>query len=173
MVVSYGQMEKRSNGAEKLDIVVINEKHEKIIVTLWEERAIQLHTSLTEIKDSAMFIVITGLLAKKNSDNASLSSTDATKTYFNIKYPPLLELKDKVATNAGKDIGSLCPPTIKQFVTMDDKTVLELPIQSILDLQIPPGNNLIRCLLQGKITGVLNGNGWYYNCCSTCARASG
>ena len=41
--------------------------NEKIIVTLWEDRAYQFQSSLAEDNSSSIFVVITGLLAKKFS----------------------------------------------------------------------------------------------------------
>lgn len=40
-------------------------RNEKIIVTLWEERAYQFQAGLDNRGQSPLFVVITGLLAKK------------------------------------------------------------------------------------------------------------
>lgn len=169
MVLSYGQLEKRSNGAEKMDVVLINERNEKIVITLWEERAYHFLSSMAEIEQSALFVVITGLIAKRFSDNASLSSSDATKSYFNIDYKPLHDLKEAAAALSGKNSDSLPPPTSKKFVSIDDSSVQELPVKSVLEIKIPVGKDVVRCLCKGTITEILNGNGWYYNCCTKCA----
>ena len=29
----------------------------------------------------------------------------------------------------------------------------------------------IRCLCEAEVVEILNGDGWYYECCTTCARA--
>lgn len=42
----------------------------------------------------------------------------------------------------GKNIADLPTPVTKQFVSMDDKSVEELDVKSILDLEIPPGKNV-------------------------------
>lgn len=82
------------------------------------------------------------MLKTNNADDASLSSSDATKSYFNIDYEPLYKLKEAMSTACGKNIADLPTPVTKQFVSMDDKSVEELDVKSILDLEIPPGKNV-------------------------------
>ncbi|KAL1818436.1 hypothetical protein ACET3Z_013305 [Daucus carota] len=65
MVTTIGRLEKRSNGVEKLDVALTDDRNEKIIVTLWEERAYQFQAGLDNRGQSPLFVVITGLLAKK------------------------------------------------------------------------------------------------------------
>lgn len=36
---------------------------------------------------------------------------------------------------------------------------------------MPYEKQVVRCICQAKIIDVLGGNGWYYNCYPTCARA--
>ncbi|KAK1370449.1 hypothetical protein POM88_036541 [Heracleum sosnowskyi] len=128
MVSSYGQLEKRSNGAEKLDVVL-------------------------------------------NNAGASLSSTDATMSYFNIDYTPLHNLKHDISNASGTTVHTLPPPTLKHFVTADENDTQELCIKSILAAEIPDGKDLLRFHCKAKISGIIDGNGWYYICCSKCARA--
>ncbi|KAK1383677.1 hypothetical protein POM88_021412 [Heracleum sosnowskyi] len=171
MVSSYGQLEKRSNGAKKIDAVLNNAGNEKVVVTLWEERADEFLAAVADTNKSPLFVVITGLLAKKFSARASLSSTDATRSYFNIDYTPLKNLKHEISNASGTPVDTLPPPTIRHFVTGDEEDIQEISIKSILEAQIPHGKDLLRFFCKAKIIGILDGNGWYYICCSKCARA--
>lgn len=51
-----------------------------------------------------------------NADKPSLSSTDATKTFFNIDYTPLNDLKKVISDSSGKAGVKLQAPTSVQFV---------------------------------------------------------
>ncbi|KAL1826128.1 hypothetical protein ACET3Z_012906 [Daucus carota] len=146
-------------------------RNEKIIVTLWEERAYQFQAGLENRGQSPLFVVITGLLAKKFSDKASLSSTDATKTFFNIEYKPLNDLEKSLSDSSGSNGARLLPPAAVHFVATDDKDVQQIHIKDVLEMQIPSGKDQVRCLCTATITEILDGNGWLYNCCSICARA--
>ncbi|WOH15305.1 hypothetical protein DCAR_0934842 [Daucus carota subsp. sativus] len=145
--------------------------NEKMIVTLWEDRAYQFQASLQNTGQSPIFVVITGLLAKKFSDKPSLSSTDATRTYFDIDYKPLKDLKNALHEASAKAGVGLLPPTNVQFVTADEKSVQQLHIKDVLDIEIPPEKDQVRGLCMATITEIMEGNGWLYNCCSKCARA--
>ncbi|KAK1396106.1 hypothetical protein POM88_005969 [Heracleum sosnowskyi] len=118
-------------------------RNDRMVVTLWEERADQFMELLSKTKPGPIFVVITGLLAKKNS--AWSNTSDAEQ-----------------APHAPKE---------EDFVTTDGSTIMELPVNSILDAKIPPGTDVIRFTCRARIVEILNGNGWYYNCCSKCARA--
>ncbi|KAK1360654.1 hypothetical protein POM88_045128 [Heracleum sosnowskyi] len=76
------------------------------------------------------------------ADNASRSSSDAAKYYFNIDYAPFLDLKQVVVAKRGKDIASPPPPISRHFVSMNDNSVLELSVKSVLELQIPASKDL-------------------------------
>ncbi|KAK1394835.1 hypothetical protein POM88_013891 [Heracleum sosnowskyi] len=171
MVKSYGKPETRNNGAQKIDVILTDHKNEIMLVTLWEDRVVQLQELLSPFKNEPVFVVTTGLLAKKFSTAASLSGTDATRCYANIDYAPLTDLKKALATTIDGKQGTLTAPTVEQFVTSTGETIQELPISSILKTVIPPEKQLVRCICRAQIVDVLGGNGWYYNCCPTCARA--
>ncbi|KAK1389887.1 hypothetical protein POM88_018065 [Heracleum sosnowskyi] len=173
MVRSYCNLERRNNGAQKMDLVLTDQRAENVLVTLWEDRATQFLDLLPPSKDGPLFVVITGLLAKKFSDSASLSSTDATRCYLNIDYAPITDLQNDMSATSNGKLAGLHPPTIEQFVTSTGDGVQELPISSILQTVIPPGTQVVRCICRAKILGILDGTGWYYNCCPTCARALG
>ncbi|XP_017247890.2 replication protein A 70 kDa DNA-binding subunit B [Daucus carota subsp. sativus] len=147
------------------------QNEEKMLVTLWEDKALQFMSSILEVQEKATFVAITGLLAKKFSDRATLSSTDATRSYFNIDYEPLNALNEKLSASMAGGHNSLQAPTTRQFVTANENQPKELQTKSILEAKIPVGNNVLHCLYKGTIVDVLNGNGWYYICCPKCARA--
>ncbi|KAL8103748.1 hypothetical protein AgCh_028086 [Apium graveolens] len=209
-------MEKRSNGAEKMDVVLTNDnfdmnklnyfaiiyleltleslmrqvvgggdtkasgiipqwkevrRNEALAVTLWVDRARQFLDVFTPSNDGPLFVVMTGLLAKKFSDAASFSSTDATRSYVNIDYPPLNALKICLTTATTGKNEPLSTPIVEQFVTSNGDRVQELTISSILETVIPDSTQAVRCTCRAKIVGILDENGWYYNCCPTCANA--
>ncbi|KAK1391346.1 hypothetical protein POM88_010402 [Heracleum sosnowskyi] len=170
MVTDYGNPERASNGALKKDIVLANERGKKMTVTLWEEKAEQFQTALNETRGVPVFVVISGLLAKNFADNVTLSSTDATKSYLNIDYKPVIELRAAVVAASGKPIAQLLPPVNRPFVTASSNTLQRLTIQEILAYQLPCGEKLARCLCHAEITAILDGEGWYYTCCPKCAR---
>ena len=70
---------------------------------------------------------------------ASLSSTDATRSYVNIDYASLTALKDALAENTDDKTETMNPPKIEQFVTSTRDSVPELSIHSILETLIPQG----------------------------------
>lgn len=142
-----------------------------MVVTLWEERANQFQAEVAKTEAGPLFVVITGLLAKKFSARASLSSTDATRTYFKIDYTPLSNLKRELSIASGKTMDALPSPIFKQFISADEIDTRDVSIKSILEAEIPPGKDVQRFLCKGKITDILDGNGWYYICCSNCARS--
>ncbi|XP_074342503.1 replication protein A 70 kDa DNA-binding subunit D-like [Apium graveolens] len=169
LVKSYGRMEKRNNGAEKIDLVLTDHRQEYMLVTLWEEKARQFLDILPATVEEPVFLVITGLLAKKFSAMASLSSTDATRCFVNIDYEPLSSLK-KALYASGKN-AALHPPKKADFVASTGEAMSELLISSILSTTIPPETQAVRCICRAKIVAILNGNSWFYNCCPTCAHA--
>lgn len=123
---------------------------------------------MNETRGVPVFAVICGLIAKKFADNVTLSSTDATKSYMNIDYKPLNELKDAMVEATGKSIELLPPPANRRFVTANANTLPHLSIQEILGYQLAPGGNLARCLCHAEIVAIVEG--WYYNCSPMCAR---
>lgn len=142
-----------------------------MLVTLWEDRAKQFQDLVSSSKTGPVFVVVTGLLAKKFSDAASLSSTDATRCYVNIDYAPLHALKEALLKPCNGKQADLPAPTMEHFLTANGQTVQELSISAILETVIPPGTQVVRCICHAKVVDVLAGNGWYYNCCPTCGRA--
>lgn len=65
----------------------------------------------------------------------------------------------------------LLPPKEEDFVATDGNAVSELPIASILEAKLPPGQDVVRFICRAKIVGVLTGNGWFYSCCPKCAKS--
>lgn len=49
---------------------------EKMLVTLWEDKALQFMSSIREVQEKATFVAITGLLAKKFSGYILNNETD-------------------------------------------------------------------------------------------------
>ncbi|XP_074374380.1 uncharacterized protein LOC141714781 [Apium graveolens] len=189
LVKTYGQIERRNNRAQKMDVLLTDSSlsshfqanssqnlcyshmSENIVLTLREDRAKQFVILLPACKGDPVFVVVTGLLAKKFSAEASLSSTDATRYYINIDYAPLTCLKDELAVITNNKTEPLPPPKIEHFVTPTGESIPELSISSILETLIPPGTLAMRCICHAKIISILDGNRWYYNCCPTCPRA--
>ncbi|KAK1370447.1 hypothetical protein POM88_036539 [Heracleum sosnowskyi] len=172
-VLSYGHLMKMTNGTEKMDVLLINERNEFMTITLWKVGATHFLDLLATSKDGPVFVVMTGLVAKKFSDSPSLSSTNATRCYVNIDYAPLNTLKYALRTANNETPQPLPPPTAEQFVTSTGEIFRDLSISSVLETIIPTGTQVVRCLCRAKIVAVIDKNGWYYDCCPTCARALG
>lgn len=81
-----------------------------------------------------------------------MSSRDATKSYFNIDYEPVKDLKAKILASTGQTPATLLPPSQKTFVSTEESTVTEATIQEILDsvttiqeildAELPPGKKV-------------------------------
>ena len=84
----------------------------------------------------------TDICLVNHTDKPSLSSTDATRTYFDIDYKPLKDLKNALHGASAKAGVGLLPPTNIQFVTADEKSIQQLHIKDVLDMEIPPGKDV-------------------------------
>ncbi|KAL8116039.1 hypothetical protein AgCh_022505 [Apium graveolens] len=145
-------------------------RSEKLSMALWENKAIEFLELITAAVDGSVFVVITGLLAKKISDNVFLSSSDATNTYVNIDYAPLHDLKAEMLISTGKTMENLPPPVVKRFVTQEGNTLEDLTIEGLLEATLPSRTTFIRRTCEATIVGIVNAEGWFYNCCPRCAR---
>ncbi|KAK1382507.1 hypothetical protein POM88_020242 [Heracleum sosnowskyi] len=170
MVIGYGQLETRSNGARKIDVVLTNARNEKIVVALWESKASQFHELLIAEKDVPLIVVITGLMVKKFSDKVLLSSSDATRIYANIDYTPVKDLRNAIAAATGNAAENLPKPTYNRFVTAEEPTLQDLTIKEILETTLPNSAAVLRRTCEATIVAILQGEGWYYNCCPRCSR---
>ncbi|WOG95295.1 hypothetical protein DCAR_0414607 [Daucus carota subsp. sativus] len=178
MVTTIGRLEKRSNGVEKLDVALTDDRlvaafNYSLLATVCNPN----QKSVSVSGGSRQQRTITTLCShywtpgKKILDKASLSSTDATKTFFNIEYEPLNDLKKSLSDSSGSNGARLLPPATVHFVATDEKDVQQIHIKDVLEMKIPSGKDQVRCLCTATITEILYGNGWLYNCCSICARA--
>ncbi|KAK1351313.1 hypothetical protein POM88_054477 [Heracleum sosnowskyi] len=136
MVISYGHMEARSNGASKMDVITTNARNKKVSVSLWEEKALEFRDSLAAVGKGAVFVVIAGLMAKKFSDRVFLSSSSFSK----------------------------------RFVNTEENELHNLTIEEILQATLPDGTTFLRRTCEATIIGIVEAEGWFYNCCPRCAR---
>ena len=95
--------------------------------------------------------LLTHPLTVCKADKASLSSTDATRNFFNIDYPPLNQLRDTLSVASEKGGVVLKRPTTMHFVAMDEQSVQQLTIKAVLELQIPMGKNVSAMNCQSHI----------------------
>ena len=100
--------------------------------------------------------LLTHPLTVCKEDKASLSSTDATRTFFNIDYPPLNQLRDTLSAASEKGGVVLRRPTTMHFVAMDEQSVQQLTIKAVLELQIPAVKNLSAMNCQSHIYTIYN-----------------
>lgn len=82
---------------------------------------------------------------------ATLSSSDATNSFFNIDYGPLNNLKDTLSAAMGKPSDLLPPPVRERFVTTEGKSVPQLTIDSILDIKVQPGQEVKQILYSSTL----------------------
>ncbi|XP_074380010.1 replication factor A protein 1 isoform X1 [Apium graveolens] len=137
MVLNYGQLETRTNGAHKLDVILTNAQSEKMAVALWEDKATHFLELLAKESNVAGFVVITGLLAKKYSDRVLLSTSDATKTFYNIDLAPLNNLRAAIAEANGNTSDDLPKPIATRFATVDESSLHSSTIKEILETSLP------------------------------------
>ncbi|KAL1807418.1 hypothetical protein ACET3Z_024408 [Daucus carota] len=146
-------------------------KNHDMVISLWEEKATHFMESMAPLQDAAVFVIITGLLAKQYSGNSIiLSSGDPTKCYFNLDYDPLKELMGNIQAITGHSSTSLPPPTKKRFVSTEDNIIADATIQTILDAQLPDDKKVMRFVCEATIVDISKYDGWYYNSCPTCPR---
>ncbi|KAK1398557.1 hypothetical protein POM88_008420 [Heracleum sosnowskyi] len=134
------------------------------------DEASQFHELLIAEKDVPLIVVITGLMAKKISEKVLLSSSDATRLYANIDYTPVKDLRNAIAAATGNAAENLPKPTYNRFVSADETTLQELTIKEILETTLPNSTAVLRRTCEATIVAILQGEGWYYNCCPRCSR---
>ncbi|WOG95228.1 hypothetical protein DCAR_0414536 [Daucus carota subsp. sativus] len=75
-----------------------------------------------------------------------------------------------IAAATGKQADLLAQPVNLHTVEANANSQKQLTIQEILENHLLVGEKMARCLCLAKIIAVLEDEGWYYNCCSNCAR---
>uniref|UniRef100_A0A166EQD1 Replication factor A C-terminal domain-containing protein n=1 Tax=Daucus carota subsp. sativus TaxID=79200 RepID=A0A166EQD1_DAUCS len=171
MVKDVSSLETTSKGSKKLDVLLVDDRNHDMVISLWEEKATHFMESMAPLQDAAVFVIITGLLAKQYSGNSIiLSSGDPTKCYFNLDYDPLKELMGNIQAITGHSSTSLPPPTKKRFVSTEDNIIADATIQTILDAQLPDDKKVMRFVCEATIVDISKYDGWYYNSCPTCPR---
>ncbi|KAK1360090.1 hypothetical protein POM88_044564 [Heracleum sosnowskyi] len=71
-------------------------------------------------------------MGAKSTDRVFLSSSDATKTYLNIEYPPLDDLGANMLLITGKTLETLPQLVAKRFVSPEENNLEDLTIEGIL-----------------------------------------
>ncbi|KAK1355944.1 hypothetical protein POM88_049200 [Heracleum sosnowskyi] len=69
---------------------------------------------------------------ERGTDRVFFSSSDATKTYLNIEYPPLDDLGASMLLITGKTLETLPQPVAKRFVSPEENNLEDLTIEGIL-----------------------------------------
>ncbi|KAK1360219.1 hypothetical protein POM88_044693 [Heracleum sosnowskyi] len=149
---------------------LLMKRDRRIVITLWEERAIQFRDSVVAASNGrAAFVVIIGILEKKYSlANVILSSGDGTATYCNIDYAPLNDLRASVLTATGHTIDSMPPPTTARLMAATTDATMEKTIQEILESEAPKEDEVIRVLCEATIVAISKYDDWFYNSCLNC-----
>ncbi|KAL8095119.1 hypothetical protein AgCh_036540 [Apium graveolens] len=154
-----------------MDVLLIDDRDQEIIVSLWEDKAFQFLEGLATTKGGVVFVVVTGLLEKKYSgNNIILSSGNPTKTYFNIDYAPLKELMERKKSLSVTTAHPLNAPAKTKFVTTGDKSLPMATIEEILDAELPDGTDVVRFICEATIINISKHNNWYYNTCPKCPK---
>ncbi|XP_063938166.1 uncharacterized protein LOC135148001 [Daucus carota subsp. sativus] len=159
MVTSIGRLEKRTNGSEKIDVALLDNKNQKMIVTLWDEKAYQFHAGIEVGSQSAMFVAITGLLAKQ------FSGTNKRPVRADDKDTQQLAIKDvlELQIPPGKDVSTKASILLAaEKITQQRLNAAQLKWLSLASIQqgsdierIPAAvNNIVGkvCAFQIKIT---------------------
>ncbi|KAK1382164.1 hypothetical protein POM88_019899 [Heracleum sosnowskyi] len=132
-LTTFTEPQTTSNGSEKIDILIENQRGEKIKITLWEDKSMAFLQEDT-IRNSNTHVIITGTVTKKNWRSCfkringaggnnqchNCPNKDATPKY---KYRVILKVKDATADTT--------------FVMFDKQimTLIGVPVQHILDTE--------------------------------------
>lgn len=106
----------------------------------------------------------------KTATDVILSSGDGTKTYFNIEYKPLKDLRENILVESSASDGILLPPTKKVFVTTEKNTLTHATISEILDAELSEESQILRFLCEATIVAISSDEGWYYDTCPKCPK---
>lgn len=85
------------------------------------------------------------------SKRVLLSTSDATKTYFNIDYAPLNNLRDAIAKANGNTPENLPKPVATRFANVEQSYLQNSTIKEILETSLPNGTT-VSTLLQMNTT---------------------
>ncbi|KAI3831055.1 hypothetical protein MKX03_007887, partial [Papaver bracteatum] len=147
----------------------------KIKVTLWGDSTSELTRNLAthELNPRPVVAVVAGVYVKQYLGKASLSSTNATKIYFDIDIPEVLHIRERSSHRT--------PPheiTIPMRVGYNDaaKSIGDttISISQMLEAKWESGYNLLnRIVCRAKAIVISTEKGWYYLGCHNFEDSSG
>ncbi|KAK1378853.1 hypothetical protein POM88_025597 [Heracleum sosnowskyi] len=149
-LTTFTEPQTTSNGSEKIDILIENQRGEKIKITLWED------------KERAFLQENT--IRNSNTRQVLLSSTSSTHSYFNIEHPAIHGLRTNEVTKPGK-------PKIVQSIHKDGQEPpksINMTILELFNAKMEPDIKEIICNTEATITGIIPNFSWYYLACSSC-----
>ncbi|RZC77032.1 hypothetical protein C5167_001167 [Papaver somniferum] len=117
------------------------------------------------IKDTSVVVVVSSTYVRKYQGKYSLSSTNATKVFFNLAIPEVLDMRERITP--AREITH--PDRNKQPVvdlTMPDNTKT---ISELLESKWESSQQALnRIIVKASATRALTAKGWYYLGCNKC-----
>ncbi|KAI3986631.1 hypothetical protein MKX01_014169 [Papaver californicum] len=160
------QQKKRGNGQACVmrDFTLQNLSGINVKITLWGESTTELSRNLDthRIKETPVVVVVVSSAYVRKYQECSLSLTNATKVFFNLGIPEVLEMKEGSCriTPARRNK----QPVIDLTMTETTKTICEL-----LECKWDPAQQALnRIAVKARATRVLTTNGCYYLWCNKC-----
>ncbi|KAK1387913.1 hypothetical protein POM88_016091 [Heracleum sosnowskyi] len=143
------------------NIILVDEEDNHMLATEFED----MPNYVANVK---CLIEVVGMVI--GYERVLLSSSDTTRIYANIDYTPVKDLRNAIATATGNAAENLSKTTYNRFVTAEETTLHDLTIKEILETTLPNSADVLRRTCEATIVAILQGEGWYYNCCPRCSR---
>ncbi|KAK1365454.1 hypothetical protein POM88_041015 [Heracleum sosnowskyi] len=165
-LIKVSDMQTTKNGRKNIDILLANERDDKMRITLWENQARAFLDCTSEYKKPNVFVIVTSTSAKNMQGDIVLWSSSSTHYYFNIDHPDIVELRKNYKIE--EDL----IPVIVPFVKTQQQTMVEnierVKIAKLFEAKLPTGAKTILFTTEATVTGINIERGWYYTGCNKC-----
>ncbi|KAI3923533.1 hypothetical protein MKW92_010837, partial [Papaver armeniacum] len=149
----------------------------KLKVTLWGDSTSELTRNLEahELNPQPVVAVVAGVYVKQYLGKASLSSTNATKIYFDLDIPEVLHIRESLPTehrhSKSQSQRDLRFHIISSLPTLATQSLgnTRMSISHLLETKWESGYNILnKKVCRGKAIGISTEKGWYYLGCHNC-----
>ncbi|KAK1355509.1 hypothetical protein POM88_048765 [Heracleum sosnowskyi] len=134
------EMQATKNGKKKIDIILANERDDKMRITLWENQAHAFLQCNVEYNKTNVFVVVTGTSAKDLQGDIVLWSSYSTQYFFNIDHPDIVELKKNY--NIEEDLIHAIVPFIKTKQQAMAQNIERVKIAQLFEATVPDGEKM-------------------------------
>ncbi|KAI3887735.1 hypothetical protein MKX03_018582, partial [Papaver bracteatum] len=142
----------------------------KIKVTLWGDSTSELTRNLAahELNPCPVVAVVTGVYVKQYLGKASLSSTNATRIYFDIDIPEVLHIRER-SSHRTQPREITIPVRVGYNEAAKSIGATTVSISQLVESKWESGYNLLnRRVCRAKAIGISKEKGWYYLGCHNC-----